>query len=85
MPVNILLPMSCFHLFTKSGCEPVVLLGMRVEALSNQEEKTAANQKVKEMGNQLAALTTFGRALCDLVLGVGRGDARLALRFDEAR
>ena len=75
MPVNILLPMSCFHLFTKSGCEPVVLLGMRVEALSNQEEKTAANQKVKEMGNQLAALTTSRWGLYDVVLGAGQGNA----------
>ena len=44
---------------------------MRAKALSNQEEKTVVNQKVKEMGNQLAALTTSRWALCDVVLGVG--------------
>ena len=36
------------------------------------------------MDNQLATLTTFGRALCEVVLGDGRGSALLPLRLDEA-
>lgn len=42
------------------------------------------NQKVLEMNDQLAALTTSGRALCDVVLGTGRGNAQLALHLDNA-
>jgi uncharacterized protein (DUF2236 family) len=37
-----------------------------------------------EVDNQLAALTTSGRALCDVVLGASRGSAQLAHRLDEA-
>ena len=60
-------------------------LGLCARALSNQEEKAAANQKVLEMSDQLAALTILGRVLCDVVLGAGRGNAQLALHLDEAR
>ena len=38
-----------------------------------------------EMDNQLAALTTSGWALYDVVLRAGRGNAQLVLRLDEAR
>ena len=46
-----------------------------MRALSDQEEKVVVNQKMLEMDNQLAAQTTSGRALCDVVLGAGRGNA----------
>ena len=51
----------------------------------NQEEKVVANQRVLEMDNQLSALTASGWALCDVMLGVGRGNARLLLCLDKAR
>ena len=44
-------------------------LGLHARVLSDLEEKAAANQKVLEMGDQLAALTVFGQALCDIMLG----------------
>ena len=53
--------------------------------LSDQEEKVAVNQKVLEMGDQLAVLTISGWALCDVVLGAGWANAQLALRLDVAR
>jgi hypothetical protein len=37
------------------------------------------------MDNQLAALTTSGRVLCNIVLGASRGSAQLAPCLDEAR
>jgi hypothetical protein len=37
-----------------------------------------------EVDNWLAALTSSGQALCDAVLGVGRGSAQLSLHLDEA-
>ena len=43
------------------------------------------NQKVLEMGGQLAVLTISGWALCDVMLGAGWGNAQLALRLDEVR
>ena len=53
------------------GRAPVYLsLGLRTRVLSDQEEKATMNQKMLEMDNQLAALTTAGRALCDVMLGV---------------
>ena len=58
--------------------------GLRARAHSDQEEKAAANQRVLEMDDQLAALTASGWALCDVVLGAGRGNAQPALRLDEA-
>lgn len=33
---------------------------------------------------ELTALTSFGQAQCDIVLGAGRGSAQLASRLDEA-
>ena len=58
------------------GCEPICLsLGLRVTALSDQEEKAAVNQKVLEMDNQLAALTISGRILYGVVLSTGGGSA----------
>lgn len=33
----------------------------------------------------LSTLTASVQALCDTVLGVGRGNAQLAVRLDEAR
>ena len=39
------------------------------------QEKAATNQKALEMGDQLAMLTASGRALCDVMLGTGRGDS----------
>jgi hypothetical protein len=36
------------------------------------------------MDNQLAALSASRRALCDIVLGTGRGSAQLAPHLDEA-
>jgi hypothetical protein len=56
-----------------------------MRALLDQEEKAAMNQRMLEMDNQLAALTTFGHALCDVVLGTSRGSPQLACRFDKAR
>ena len=53
--------------------------------LSDQEEKAAMNQKVLEMGDQLAVLTISGRALCDVMLDAGWAYAQLALRLDVAR
>ena len=50
-------------------------LGLRVRVLSDREERAVANQKMLEMDNQLAALTTSGRALYDVVLGASRGNA----------
>jgi len=44
---------------------------MRV--LLDQEEKEAMSQKMLEMDNQFAALTTSGQALCDVVLNAGWG------------
>ena len=44
----------------------------------------ATNQKVLEMDNQLAALTTFGWILCNIMLDVGQGSAQLASCLDEA-
>jgi hypothetical protein len=43
------------------------------------------NQRMLEVDNQLATLTASGRALCDVVLGAGRGSAQLSLHLDEAR
>jgi hypothetical protein len=43
--------------------------GLRMRALSDQEEKTAMSQKMLEMESQLVPLTIFGRALGDIVLG----------------
>ena len=34
---------------------------------------------------ELMVLTSSGQALCDVMLGVGRGSAQLAPRLDEAR
>ena len=52
--------------------------------LSNQEKKVTMNQRMLEMDNQLATLTVSGRALYEVVLGAGRGSARLPLCLDEA-
>ena len=60
-------------------------LGLRMRALSDQEEKVVVNQKMLELDNQLAALTTSRQALYDIVLGADRGNAQLVLRLDEAR
>ena len=49
-------------------------LGLRVRVPLDQE-KAAANQKALEMGDQLAMLTASGRALCNVMLGTGRGDS----------
>ena len=46
-----------------------------MRALSDQEEKVVVNQKMLEMDNQLAVLTTSGWALCDVMLSTGRGNA----------
>ena len=43
------------------------------------------SQRMLGMDNQLAALTASGRALCDVVLGVGRGNAQLVLHLDKVR
>ena len=43
------------------------------------------NQKMLELDNQLAALTTSRQALYDIVLGADRGNAKLVLHLDEAR
>lgn len=58
-------------------------LGLRVRVPLDQE-KMAVNQKALEMGDQLAMLTAFGRALCNVMLGTGRGDSQLALHLDKA-
>ena len=60
-------------------------LGLRTRVLSNQEEKVVVNQKMLELDNQLAALTTSRQALYDIVLRAGRWNAKLVLRLDEAR
>ena len=60
-------------------------LGLRMRALSDQEEKVVVNQKMLELDNQLAALTTSRQALYDIVLRAGRWNAKLVLRLDEAR
>ena len=65
--------------------QELFFLGLRARALSDQEEKAAANQKMLEMDNQLAALSTSGQALYDVVLGADRRNAQLVLRLDEAR
>ena len=49
---------------------------MREGALG-QEEKVTVNQRMLEIDNQIATLTAFGRALCEVVLGAGRRSARL--------
>lgn len=59
-------------------------LVLRVRALSDQEEKAAANQKVLEIGDQLVALIASGQALYDIMLSASQGDAELVLRLDEA-
>ena len=65
--------------------EPVYLsLGLRTRVLSDQEEKATMNQKMLEMDNQLAALTTAGRALCDVMLDASQGSAHLVTHLDEA-
>ena len=43
------------------------------------------NQRMLEIDNQLAVLTTSGQALYEVMLGAGRGSALLPLRLDEAR
>ena len=52
-------------------------LGLRVRGLSDQEDKAVADQKMLEMDNQLAVLTTSRWALYDVMLGAGRGNAQL--------
>ena len=59
--------------------------GLCTRALSDQEEKTALSQKMLEMESQLVALTIYGQALGDVVLGASRGSAQLAHHLDEAR
>ena len=46
-----------------------------MRALSDQEERVTMNQKMLEVDNQLAAPTASGRALCEVMLDVGRGSA----------
>ena len=55
---------------------------MRV--LSDKVDKVTVIQRTLEMENQLAALTAFGRALCEVMLGVGRGTAHLPLCLNES-
>lgn len=59
--------------------------GLHARALPDQEEKVAMDQKVHEMGDQLAVLTASGWVLYDVVLSAARGLPQLALRLDEAR
>jgi hypothetical protein len=42
------------------------------------------NQKMLEMDNQLAAMTASGWALCNVLLGAGRGSSQLVPHLDEA-
>jgi hypothetical protein len=44
----------------------------------------AMNQKMLEMDNQLATMIASGWALCNVVLGAGRGSAQLVPHLDEA-
>ena len=64
--------------------QELFFLGLRARALSDQEEKAAANQKMLEMDNQLVALTTSGQALCDVMHSAGRGNTQLVLCLDES-
>jgi hypothetical protein len=57
---------------------------LRAKALSDEEERTAADQRVQEMAAQLVMLTASGRALYDVMLGINWGDTQLALCLDEA-
>lgn len=83
--VSFLLLALCFPLVIVPGHGPVAFSGLRVKALSDLEERVAADQKAHEIAAQLAMLTAFGQALCDTVLGADQGNAQLALHLDEAR
>ena len=56
-----------------------------MRALSDQEEKADANQRMLEMDDQLAMLTASRRVLYDIVLGTGRWNAQLVPHLDKAR
>ena len=85
---------ACGGEFSSILCYAFVLLylvvnqllssGLHARVLSDQEEKAAINQRVLEMGDQLAALTVSNRALCDIVLGNSWGNAQLAFHLGVA-
>lgn len=78
------LPALCFRLVTVPDCGSIACLGLRMGALSDLEARTAAEQRTQEVAAELAALTSSGRVMCDVMLCADRGSTQLALRLDEA-
>ena len=48
-------------------------LGLSAKALSDLEERMAMEQRAQQPIAELMALTSSGQAMCDIMLGVGRG------------